>query len=212
MGTSLIIIAIIIYFIHEQFEFSDVRRVNYLFLPAFSLFQFFNQMTWSFKNNLALLIICFFSLFVGYYQAKYSMVRIENKGKYYFKNQAGEEQPIYKKVVKARGGRTYLLGWLIILGVQIGIKLLLFREKITSGELYSEILGDIFRDLFAPYRLIDAKNGHTTWYVWALYGISSLCYTAFLAKMSPSFRKVIFSKEEPSDYVLEKAAHTDKKN
>ncbi|MEG0255078.1 MAG: hypothetical protein RR554_11880 [Vagococcus sp.] len=193
VGQDILIIGVIIYFIKEQYNFSDVRRLNFLFIPLFSLFQFLKQM--NFNQGIYVLwlgIITVVSLAIGYYQANHSKVIQEKRVVSYFTDQEGREVPIYRKVVQSSGGTHYLFGWLLIFVFQLLMESFLFHKAITVSGSSKEILDEIIKDIFSVYRVYDTEK--TSWYVWALYGISSLSYTYFLGKKSPEFKEKIVQK------------------
>lgn len=193
MNQSILIIGIIIYYIKEQYSFSDVKRWTFLFIPLFSLYQFLRELSLGNVNNvLGLVLIALVSCGIGFYQAKYSKVKEENRVVSYFKDNEGQEVPIYKKIVKSYGGTHYLIGWLFICLFQLGIEAFLFNQKVTLSTSFNEILDEIVKDIFSVYRIYDLKR--TSWYVWALYGLSSLSYTYFLSKKSPEFKGKVFKK------------------
>lgn len=193
VGQDILIFGVIIYFIKEQYNFSDVKKLNFLFIPLFSLFQFLKQMDFS-KSSYVLWLgmITLVSLGIGYYQAKHSKVIQEKRITSYFKDANGQEVPIYRKIVQSSGGTHYLIGWLLIFVFQLLMETLLFHKVITVSSSSKEILDEIIKDIFSVYRVYDTEK--TSWYVWALYGISSLSYTYFLGKNSPEFKEKIFRK------------------
>lgn len=193
VGQDILIIGVIIYFIREQYNFSDVKKLNFLFIPLFSLFQFLKQMDFSQSSYVLWLgIITVVSLGIGYYQAKHSRIIQEKRAFSYFDDSEGNEVPIYRKVVKSCGGTHYLIGWLLIFVFQLLMESLLFHKVITVSGSSKEILDEIIKDIFSVYRVYDTQK--TGWYVWALYGISSLSYTYFLGKKSSVFKDKIFTK------------------
>lgn len=193
MGQTLLVIGVIIYFIKEQYSFTDVKKLNFLFIPLFSLFQFFKQMNFNNKLNIVWLgLIALVSLAIGFYQAKHSKVAEEKQIISYFEDVNGNEVPIYKKMVKSYGGTHYLIGWLFICLFQFLIENFLIKQQVTLDGSFKEMLDEIIKDIFGVYRLFDTeKQG---WYVWALYGFSSLSYTYFLGKKYPKFQQKIFVK------------------
>lgn len=74
---ALLIIFIIYHFIHEQFEFSRITRLNYWIIPVIMLYQFIRTFTWSITNGLVLAGILVFATVVGYFQASHTQLKIE---------------------------------------------------------------------------------------------------------------------------------------
>ncbi len=202
MGQSILIIGIIIYFIKEQYSFSEVKKLNFLFIPIFSLYQFLTQMVWSINNTIALVVILVISVGVGLYQARKTRIRVEEKPIYYMKNDKQEEVPIYKKIVTSVGGSYYLLGWLFIFVAQMLVEVILFHQHLTLEGTTKELFDEIVEDVFSLYRIFNAhKSG---WYVWALYGFSSSSYTLFLSHYSDHFKHKVFGPKEKNPYIVEK--------
>lgn len=204
MGLSVVVIVVILYFIRDQFEFSEVKRFTYLSIPLFSMFQFFNQMTWTLKNSIIFILIALFSVWIGIFQAKYSKVRVEKIPVSYYVDSTGQEKINYKKVIKVKGGKAYLIGWLSIFTIQLLVQFLISKKMIETSTLIPEIMNDIIEDLFAPYRLFDIEKNKHTWYVWVLYGTSSLSYAISLSYMSPQIKAKLLSNKEKYEYEMDK--------
>lgn len=204
MGQTIIIIAVILYFIKEQFEFSNVTKLTYFFIPLFSLYQFLTLFSYSNLNILFLFIILLASIFVGHFQARYSVVKIENIPIYYYQDTQGDEKEIYKKSVKVKGGKNYLFGWLIIFSIQLILQYIVNHQGFLVSEIGHELYEDILKDVLFIFRLADAKSKTAAWYVWAMYGTSSLAYTYFLAAKSPSVHAVLFRTKEAHSFTIEK--------
>lgn len=203
MEQSIILIILIIYFIRQQFNFNKVKKVTYFFLPLLSLYSFITSFSISKRNFIALLIITVSSLFIGYFQSSKSVVRSDSVPVYYFYDDAGKEHEIYKKIVKVKGGRYYLIGWIGIFILQILIQIMITRSKISSGEIIQDFTQDIIEAILDVYQLFGLQKNQGSWYVWALYGISSLSYTYFLTKKSPMVRSKLFASKQKYDYDLE---------
>lgn len=204
MGQTIIILAVIIYFIKEQFEFSNVTKLTYFFIPLFSLYQFLTLFSYSNLNIVFLFIILLTSVFVGHFQASHSIVKIENIPIYYYQDTKGNEKEIYKKTVKVKGGRNYLLGWLIIFSIQLILQYLVNHRGLSASEIGHELYEDILKDVLIIFRLADARSKTDAWYIWAMYGTSSLAYTHFLAAKSPSVHAALFRSKEKHPFTIEK--------
>lgn len=191
---AVIILILLIYFIHEQFEFSVVKKFTYFFLPGFSLIQVFLVFEPSSKNWLILAIAICIGGAVGYYQATYSKIKQQLTPIYYF-YEGKKERKIYKKVVLVKGGRHYLYGWFTIFFVQIFIQIGLLAQK---GEITHHLYEELLNDLFSIYRFQGLEEKSDSWYAWALYGASSLFYLFFLMRKYPKVQEILFhtDKEE----------------
>lgn len=213
--SSIVVIFAMIYFIREQFDFSVVTKVEYFFLPLLSLIQCFNHFSPSRFNLLILLAIVLLSLMVSFYQAKHSFIHQEKQARYYFLDQNDDEQKIYEKIVKVKGGKHYIIGWIIIFAFQIFLQFFITKSKLSADTIQHELLSSLAEDILSVYRLTSLENKGTTWYVWALYGASSLFYAYFLGKKSPEVHEKLFASNTtllPKKMLHKKESHTEKKS
>lgn len=185
---------IVIYFIYDQFEFSSISRVSFWIIPGLTLYQFFNTIKWSSLNIVIIVALLLFAAAIGYYQASYTKIRLEETSNTFFRDQNGQEVPIYKKVVSAQGGRHYLYGWLIVLLVQIFIEALYLHEIITPLKIWDVFLEEVMADLFSFSRFVGSS--HTSWIIWALTSFTSFSYTFWIAHMSPLAQQKLFKKDK----------------
>lgn len=190
------ILLVFIYFIHEQFKYSVVNRWSYWFMPIFSLVQFSIQMTWNEVNEIKFGLILVVSLLVGYFQAKYTKIQIGKAQSAFFEYEK-EEVTLYKKVARAKGGYPYLIGWLVIMAMQVILAFWENQHAFSTQELVSEIYEEVIRDLVLALRFTDSADG--AWYVWAITGLSSLSYILFLARRSPIVKHIMFKSEKIYD-------------
>lgn len=200
MVQTVAILLVLIYFIYTQFTYSDVKRLNYFLIPLFSLFQFFNQVTWTGDHYVEFWVIFIASLIIGFYQAFYTHIREGKKVTSYFVDQ-GHKHAIYTKVVQAKGGYHYLIGWVLALVLQFVIAYLISPHHLTSSSIFIEIFKDALTDLSLAFRIFNSTNN--SWYVWAITGFTSISYTLFLSYFSPSFRKKLFKGDSYFDLVKE---------
>ncbi|KRK46084.1 hypothetical protein [Dellaglioa carnosa] len=148
-----------------------------------------------------LILIIIFSLIIGFYQAKFTLVRIVNATQLYYRDNDGTEQKIYTHRTMAKGGLHYLIGWCLILIVQLSVGYLLTNEAFSIDHSFKELYAEVLRDLMSAFRFSDV--GNTSWSVWALTGFSSLFYTYFLIKKSPAIKEKLISKDD-ADFIDEK--------
>lgn len=184
-----------IYFIYQQFKYETVDKLNYFILPLLSFALLYKTMVWTNKNVIVLLVILVVSIFVGYWQAKNSKYKIVNVPVLFYKDD-GHERKIYKKRAKVRGGTSYLIGWFIIIGIQV---LLQYYLKLSSSEITTaakDAFQEIMDELFFLNRITDANRTSSAWIAWSIYLFSSLSYTLFLAKRHAGVKKVLFGEEE----------------
>ncbi|MFC6181241.1 hypothetical protein [Lactiplantibacillus daowaiensis] len=185
-------ILITIYFIHDQFEFSAIKRFSYWIIPIFTCYEFVTTFKWSTLNGLLLSGIVVFAYFVSRYQAMHTRIRLEETATTYFHDAAGQEVPIYRKVVTAQGGRHYLYGWLMVIGMQLLIEATYLHEHLTAHRVWTAFFEEIMADVLSFYRFASADS-HTSWIIWALTAATSLGYTLWLAHRSPAARRTLFN-------------------
>lgn len=203
---ALLIIFIIYHFIHEQFEFSRITRLNYWIIPVIMLYQFIRTFTWSITNGLVLAGILVFATVVGYFQASHTQLKIEPTIQHHSADaqsttvvktsshqKAATGQPTTNRAttVSAQGGRSYLLGWVLTLGAQLVIEWVYLHEELSWATINNEFLKEVFADLSSIYRFSESGR-HTSWTLWALTGATSLAYTLWLAHRSPAVRQAVF--------------------
>lgn len=191
--SSIVVIFALIYFIRKQFDFSVVTKTEYFFLPVLSLIQCFNHFSPSRLNLLVLLAIIVLSIVVGAYQAKYSFIHQENQTRYYFLDQHNDERKIYEKVIKVKGGRHYIIGWAVIFTFQLFLQFSITKNKLSVDAIQHVLLTNLAEDILSVYRLTSLEHKGTTWYIWALYGTSSLFYAYFLGRKSPEVHEKLFA-------------------
>lgn len=155
--------------------------------------------TFSNFNGIILLIIIAISIVVGYFQARYSTIREEKIPTYYYKDENAKEKIVYKKVLCIKGGSKYVIGWAIIFAVQIVLQIIITSTRMSSQAILGSFMDELMSDLLFVYRFYDLNETKSTWYVWALYGISSLSYTLFLSHKFPKVRKTLFGRERLED-------------
>lgn len=188
-----VVAVIFIIFIKDQFEFSAIGWLSYWFIPIFCLYQFMRTFVWSPLNAVITVGLIIVATLVGHYQTAHTKIRLEETGNRYFRDANGQEVPVYKKVVTAQGGRHYLYGWLMILGLQLVIEGLYLHELTSIDHLFEAAYKEVAADVLIFYRLTGAR--HSSWILWGLTAFSSLSYTLFLAHKSPMAKMVLFGKK-----------------
>lgn len=189
---NFLIIALMVYFIKEQFEFNELKKLTYYFLPIFSLIQMVSGFEFTRKNMLILVMTILIGWFVGIFQTKSTQTKRQLKPVYIYYDEKDEEKKIFKRGILIKGGKSYILGWFIIFGLQLCIQYFILAQKDTlQDELYKELLSD----LFSIYRLQGFSNSSENWYAWSLYGFSSLFYLLTLCKKNPAVKESLFNSD-----------------
>lgn len=185
---------ILIYFIYDQFEFSSISRISFWIIPALALYQFFSTVKWTSVNIWIIIGLIIFSIGIGYYQASFTKVRLEETSSTFFRDTNGNEVPIYRKVVTAQGGRQYLNGWLIVLIVQILLEVVYLHEKLTPIKIWDVFIEEVMADIFSFSRFVG--SAHTSWIIWALTSFTSLSYSIWITRMYPLARQKLLNKDK----------------
>jgi len=189
--TALLIVILIFHFLHEQFQFSRITRIGYWFIPIFTFYQFFRTFVWSPLNAIIFVGILIAASLIGYYQAQHTRIQLEETATTYFRDAQQNEVPIYRKVITAQGGTSYLYGWLMTLVLQFIIEVAYLHEHLTVAKIGAEFFDEVLADLFSVFRF--SNNVHnTSWTLWILIGGTSLAYTLWLAHRSPAARRTLF--------------------
>lgn len=189
--TTFFIVLVLLHFFREQFEFSSISRLNYWIIPIFAGYEFVIAFKWSWLNIGLLVGIMAFASLVSHYQASHTRIRLEETATTYFRDAQDHEVPIYRKDVTAQGGRHYLDGWLMVIGMQLLIEAVYLHEQLTPHKVWEDFLEEVLADIFSFYRFT-AANAHTSWILWALTASTSLGYTLWLAHRSPAARQKLF--------------------
>lgn len=190
---NFLIIALMIYFIKEQFEYSELKKLTYYFLPVFSLIQMVSGFEFTGKNILILVMTILIGRIVGGYQTKSTQTKRQLKPVYIYYDENNEERKIFKRGILIKGGKSYILGWFIIFGIQLCIQYFILAQQDTiQNELYKELLSD----LFSIYRLQGFSDSSENWYAWSLYGFSSLFYLLILCKKNPAIKESLFNSDK----------------
>lgn len=173
VGTSLLSLGIIIYFIKDQFSFSAVTRVRFLFLPLFCLYQFVSKINEVNLNGFIYFIVLFItSAIIGMYQGKDFMTKTYlRKGSFTIDNK-GNRNYLYRERLFSRGGRSYLIGWVImfILSLLVATN---FHVHFDLLLLFKELITEIMKDLTIWLRVTDKTS---SWQIWELLGVSNIVY------------------------------------
>lgn len=185
----IIVILVLGYFIKDQFEFAQVTRLRYLFLPIAGLVVFLTTIN-HLKDLPLAIILGLIAIAIGKFQTSSFEVRYKYLHTNLVYQADGVDYPITKKELFSKGGANYLYGWLVIAFFQISISMI--KHGLNMSDLPSELLAEIFKDLFVIFRITDSESG---WWVWELYSISSISYLICLVRSSPLLAQHILKKD-----------------
>lgn len=190
----IITILILIYFIYQQFEYEKIRRVTYVAIPIFAIYQITQTLPDMKSGTPIFIVILVFILGagIGLFQASRAQVK-EARAQIGFAEVAGEEVPVYKKQVLVKGGARYLIGWAAIILAKFLLALLLHLHIHES--LIDAFVQDALKDMFF-FLSFTQKEGATAWMDWTLIGISSAVYTLRLMQKHPLVKAKLIRKKE----------------
>ncbi|EUJ24960.1 hypothetical protein HB852_00150 [Listeria grandensis] len=179
----IIIILVLGYFIYQQFEYEKIRRITYVAIPIFAIYQI-TQTLPDMKSGTPIFVVVLVFILgaaIGLFQASAAKVK-ESKTQIGFTQVAGKELPVYKKEVLVKGGMRYLLGWV---GIILAKFLLAFLLHLNIHEsMVDAFVHDALKDMFF-FLSFAQKEGATAWMDWTLIGISSAVYSLRLMQKYP---------------------------
>ena len=193
--TVVLVVAIMIYFIRDQFEYSPVHRVTFLLVPLFTCYMFMKAFGWTLLKGGILVLLMLFAAWISHYQAKTTQIREEHRPVSYFQDATGHEVPIYLKRVTSQGGHGYLRGWIMVIIAQIIIEATYLHETMSTHKIWEVVWDEVLADLLTPYRFV-TSSAHTSWILWALTGFTSLGYTLWLSHQFPKVSQVVFDAKD----------------
>ncbi len=180
--SPIISLIIVIYFVYDQFEFSRVTKIRFLFLPFFCLYQFITKFNFTHIIDLiSIIIILLLAIGIGFYQSrsfKDKVMKIESR--YFFTDQNGQEVNAYQKALYARGGRTYLVGWILIFLISLFLNGD-FNENFNFYKFAHALVKEIIADLAIFTKLTETGDD---WRTWELLGFANLAYLMFIRRKS----------------------------
>ncbi len=184
-------IGVLVYFIYQQFNYGDVHKFRYFVLPLFALYKLVTISGWHTRDIPGVFLIAVVSLFISWFQAHGTRVREEHIAKYYFKNKAGKEIPIYSHSATARGGWYYLIGWGVILGIELLLEVNVSQMTLDNVNIGHLVFSETLQSLLAVYAV--ANPGHNDWSVWSLTFFTSLGYTLWLMHKSAVVKEALLN-------------------
>lgn len=174
---SLIGIILVFYFCYSQFKMERPKRFRYLLLPLYALFMFLKTFELGVGNLWLAVLIIVIGAAIGSFQGAFAQIE----------SQLDDQN---HPRVSVRGGWPFLMGWGLIVGVQILLTLFLAHQSVNAATLSETILHSALEELL-PFRRINAFNW---WVLWALSGSASLAYTGMLAYRSPEVCQALRAK------------------
>ncbi|KRL05644.1 hypothetical protein FD46_GL000389 [Liquorilactobacillus oeni DSM 19972] len=142
------------------------------------------------NDALSVAVLFIFAIGIGFYQSvsfKVKVVKI--KSKYFFLDKDSQETNIYQKTLYAKGGKKYLIGWILIFLISLFLNGD-FNDSFTFYKFSHELVKEIIADLSIFMKLKATGND---WKSWELLGFANIAYLIFIrqksAKMNEFFKK-----------------------
>ncbi len=158
----LLLLLLLFFFIKKQFKYDEVKRIYILIIPVFSIIMFISRFTPSKSNLIYLSVIAIIAALISWYQARYTQVKIESDLDKY-----GRKQALIK------GGYPYLIGWILVFIVELG----LIWSKTGKINLLKTLTSDLRLELFEFSRF---SSNESEWFIWALSGFTAYFYSLWL--------------------------------
>ncbi|MCF6515340.1 hypothetical protein GSH19_04115 [Lactobacillus sp. S2-2] len=182
IGTSLLSLGIIIYFIKDQFSFSAVTKVRFLFLPLFCLYQFVSKIDTMDLNGFIYFVALFIiSALIGVYQGKDFMTKSYLRKGSFTIDDDGKRHHLYRERLFSKGGNSYLIGWIIMFVITLLVETN-FHIHFNLLLLLKELLLEIMKDLTIWLRVTDKTSN---WQIWEILGVSNIVYLIRIRMKSP---------------------------
>ncbi|KGO32394.1 hypothetical protein Q757_01225, partial [Oenococcus alcoholitolerans] len=121
------------------------------------------------------------------FQSKFMRI----KSDYFFIDQQGREVNAYRKVLYAKGGKKYLIGWILIFLITLFLNGE-FNGDLGIDKLLHALVEEILEDLLFFVRI--GKINHD-WKVWELLGVANAAYLAFVRFRSIDMRSFFAKKK-----------------
>lgn len=155
-----IFLIIYIFFLYrllsKSFEFEELSRFEYRFIPIYSAVMWLLTMDWSIANIGILIGLAILSFVIGSIQARRVQFRESPEGK-----------------VMIRKGLFFLIGWDLIIATSIILPLVIHGEAFEGAHLFKEVIKETEKDLF----VFSFFSQHSDWYIWALTLFTNISFT-----------------------------------
>lgn len=190
---QLLSIVVIGYFINGQYHDSQITAIKYLLIPLVAFFHL--GFTVQHLSNRELVIVVIASVLaagIGYMQAHYTVITPARKVLAFYRNATNQEMPIYTKTVLARGVSVYLIGWGMLIILEMLVEFVQLHAAVTFENALTIIRTDIFGAIFTITD--NLGSGNPT--LWALTAFSSLSYSITLSRTHASVHAAIYDHQQ----------------
>lgn len=177
-------------FIKGTFEYEKITRKEMVILPVYSLIMMLVSLDthMNLKDILLTFLLLILGIFIGWLQAL--GVNIQDNG---------ETDQYGRPIIKIKRNWPYLLGWIIIFIINIGLQIY-FGKNLSTETISSSLAVDLLKDISTGFFIF----WHSEWFVWVLTVASTLGYRVSIIRKDPRIKQAIGIKEKRQQVLTKK--------
>lgn len=177
-------------FIKGTFEYEKITRKEMVILPVYSLIMMLVSLDthMNLKDILLTFLLLILGIFIGWLQAL--GVNIQDNG---------ETDQYGRPIIKIKRNWPYLLGWIIIFIINIGLQIY-FGKNLSTETISSSLAVDLLKDVSTGFFIF----WHSEWFVWVLTVASTLGYRVSIIRKDPRIKQAIGIKEKRQQVLTKK--------
>ncbi|MGI1818752.1 hydrophobic protein [Lactobacillus johnsonii] len=190
MWLLILLILLLRPFIKGTFEYEKITRKEMVILPVYSLIMMLVSLDthMNLKDILLTFLLLILGIFIGWLQAR--GVSIQDKGK---TDQYG------RPIIKIKRNWPYLIGWIIIFILNIGLQIY-FGKNLSTQTISSSLAVDLLKDVSTGFFIF----WHSEWFVWVLTVASTLGYRVSIIRKDPRIKQAVGIKEKRQQILTQK--------
>lgn len=177
-------------FIKGTFKYEKITRKEMVILPVYSLIMMLVSLDthMNLKDILLTFLLLILGIFIGWLQAL--GVNIQDNG---------ETDQYGRPIIKIKRNWPYLLGWIIIFIINIGLQIY-FGKNLSTETISSSLAVDLLKDISTGFFIF----WHSEWFVWVLTVASTLGYRVSIIRKDPRIKQAIGIKEKRQQVLTKK--------
>lgn len=190
MWLLILLILLLRPFIKGTFEYEKITRKEMVILPVYSLIMMLVSLDthMNLKDILLTFLLLILGIFIGWLQAR--GVSIQDNGK---TDQYG------RPIIKIKRKWPYLIGWIIIFILNIGLEIY-FGKNLSTETISSSLAVDLLKDVSTGFFIF----WHSEWFVWVLTVASTLGYRVSIIRKDPRIKQAVGIKEKRQQILTQK--------
>lgn len=190
MWLLILLILLLRPFIKGTFEYEKITRKEMVILPVYSLIMMLVSLDthMNLKDILLTFLLLILGIFIGWLQAR--GVSIQDNGK---TDQYG------RPIIKIKRNWPYLIGWIIIFILNIGLQIY-FGKNLSTQTISSSLAVDLLKDVSTVFFIF----WHSEWFVWVLTVASTLGYRVSIIRKDPRIKQAVGIKEKRQQILTQK--------